>query len=69
MQFLTTSHGHWLLGRVQEVFPEIDGHVCVVKVQVGQDTIKLAPAEFSNKNVTLPDSTAKGGGEYLEKRD
>ncbi len=45
-----TSRGNWPLGRVIEVFPGQDGHVRVVKIQVGRTTLvlpisKLCPLE------------------------
>ena len=46
-----TSRGNWPLGRVLEVYPEQDGHVRVVKIQVGEGTLirpvnKLCPLEL-----------------------
>lgn len=46
-----TSRGSWSLGRVLEVYPGQDGHVRVVKLQVGQGTLirpvtKLCPLEL-----------------------
>ena len=46
-----TSRDNWPLGRVLEVFPGQDGHVRVVKLQVGQGTLirpvnKLCPLEL-----------------------
>ncbi|KAK3085160.1 hypothetical protein FSP39_025212 [Pinctada imbricata] len=43
--------GHWPLGRVEEVYPGKDGHVRVVKLNVGKNSIvrpinKLCPLEF-----------------------
>ena len=46
-----TSRGNWPLGRVLEVYPGQDGHVRVVKIQVGEGTLirpvnKLCPLEL-----------------------
>ena len=46
-----TSRGNWPLERVLEVYPGQDGHVHVVKLQVGQETLirpvtKLCPLEL-----------------------
>ena len=46
-----TSRGNWPLGRVLEVYPGQDGHVQVVKIQVGEGTLirpvnKLCPLEL-----------------------
>ena len=46
-----TSRGNWPLGRVLEVYPAQDGHVRVVKIQVGEGTLirpvnKLCPLEL-----------------------
>lgn len=46
-----TPRGNWPLGRVLEVYPGQDGHVRVVKLQVGQGTLirpvtKLCPLEL-----------------------
>ena len=30
---------HWPLGRVLKVFLGQDGHVCVAKIQIGQNTV------------------------------
>ena len=45
------SRGNWPLGRVLEVYPGQDGHVRVVKIQVGEGTLirpvnKLCPLEL-----------------------
>ena len=36
------SRGHWLLGRIKEVFPGKDGHVRVTKVRLGE-TVLVRP--------------------------
>ena len=46
-----TSRRNWSLGRVLEVYPGQDGHVRVVKIQVGEGTLirpvnKLCPLEL-----------------------
>ena len=46
-----TSRGNWPLGRVIEVYPGKDGHVRIVKIQVGDGTLirpvtKLCPLEL-----------------------
>ena len=46
-----TSRGNWPLGGVLETYPEQDGHVRVVKIQVGEGTLirpvtKLCPLEL-----------------------
>ena len=46
-----TSRRNWPLGRVLEVYPGQDGHVRVVKIQVGEGTLirpvnKLCPLEL-----------------------
>ena len=46
-----TSRGNWPLGRVLEIYPGQDGHVRVVKIQVGEGTLirpvkKLCPLEL-----------------------
>jgi len=44
-------YGHWPLGRVTEVYPGKDGHVCLAKLQVGnkqyvRPIVKLCPLEL-----------------------
>ena len=45
------SRGNWPLGRVLEIHPGQDGHVRIVKIQVGEGTLirpvtKLCPLEL-----------------------
>ena len=53
-----TSRGNWPLGRAVEVYPGIDGRVCVAKLQVGQGMLvrpvtKLCPLESTELYTTL----------------